>query len=196
MQDPFVHATRDFFTPRAATWEERFPDDEPAYADAVAHLELSPGNTAVDLGCGTGRALVPLRAAVGPEGVVAGLDLTPAMLERAALRDSVILGDARCLPLASGSVDGVLAAGLLTHLPDPQTGLSELARIARPGGRLGLFHPIGRRALAARHGHDLDPGDIRDPANLAAALDRTGWTLDVVHDDDHRYLAIARRAAS
>lgn len=43
---------------------------------------------------------------------------------------------------------------------------------------MALFHPIGRRALAQRHGHDLDPSDIRDPANLPAALSQTGSTLE------------------
>jgi SAM-dependent methyltransferase len=72
--------TRAFFAPRAATWEQRFPDDDPAYAAAVAELDLRPGETAMDAGCGTGRALPHLRAAVGPTGLVLGFDLTPEML--------------------------------------------------------------------------------------------------------------------
>ncbi len=57
----------------------------------------------------------------------------------------------------------VFAAGLVHHLPDPAAGLAELARVTRPGGRLVLFHPSGRAALAARHGRTLtryeDPED-------------------------------------
>jgi SAM-dependent methyltransferase len=52
----FLTETRAFFAPRAATWEQRFPDDDPAYAAAVAELRLRPGQTALDVGCGTGLA--------------------------------------------------------------------------------------------------------------------------------------------
>jgi SAM-dependent methyltransferase len=203
MQDPHINEhidehideTRSFFTPRAATWDEKFAGDDPAFAAAVAELGLGPGDTALDVGCGTGRALPHLRAAVGAAGTVAGLDLTPAMVEVAAQRGPALLGDARRLPLPDGALDAVLAAGLINHLPDPMAGLRELARVTRTGGRLALFSPVGRAPLAARRGHDLRPDDIRDPANLPGALDATGWSLVAVHDDPDRYLAVARRLA-
>lgn len=56
---------------------------------AVAALALRPGATVVDLGCGTGRNFPLLRAAVGPQGRVVGVDLTDAML-RAAPATSVL----------------------------------------------------------------------------------------------------------
>jgi SAM-dependent methyltransferase len=99
------------------------------------------------------------------------------------------------LPLPDRSVDAILAAGLIGHLPDADTGLRELARVARPGGRLALFHPIGRATLAARHGRPLDPDDIRTPAHIERLLTATGWRAEAVDDGPDRYLVIARRAA-
>jgi SAM-dependent methyltransferase len=87
----------------------------------------------VDAGCGTGRALPALRDAVGPDGTVIALQLTPQMLAQARSRgwakcaDLLVLADARALPFAAGSVDAVFAAGLVNHLPDPQAGFTELA---------------------------------------------------------------------
>jgi Methyltransferase domain len=118
----FLTETRAFFAPRAATWEQRFPDDDPAYAAAVAELRLRPGQTALDVGCGTGRALPHLRAGVGPDGQVVGFDLTPEMLATA--RDYgrhahglLILADVRRLPLPNKSVDGAFAAGCCPTSP-------------------------------------------------------------------------------
>ncbi len=104
-----------------------------------------------------------------------------------------MVGEATSLPLPSGSCDGVFAAGLLHHLDDPLVGLQEFARVARPGGVLALFHPLGRVALAARRGHDLDAADVRDARNLPAALAATGWELTHLDDGDEQYLAIAVR---
>jgi SAM-dependent methyltransferase len=190
--------TRAFFAPRAATWEERFPDDDPAYAAAVAELGLRAGQTALDAGCGTGRALPHLRGAVGPGGGVLGVDLTPEMLATARHHGRhrhgwLVLADARHLPLRAGGVDAVLAAGLLRHLPDAGDALTELARVTRAGGRLGLFHPSGRAALAARQGRRLRDDDQLAHANLRPLLERTGWRLDRYDDAADRFLAIAER---
>lgn len=189
---------QEFFAARAADWDTRFPDDGPAYAAAVAELGLRAGDRVLDAGCGTGRALPPLRAAVGPSGVVLGADLTPAMLREAvrAGRDrdgTLLLTDVAALPLRAGSLDAVFGAGLISHLPNPAEDLRELARVVRPGGVLALFHPIGRAALAARHGRPLTPDDLRAEPNLRPLLAGSGWRLTSYVDEDTRFLALAVR---
>ncbi|TDP89987.1 class I SAM-dependent methyltransferase [Labedaea rhizosphaerae] len=190
---PDIAKTREFFGPRAAGWENRFPDDEPVYARAIADLAPPAGGAVLDVACGTGRALPMLRAAVGESGVVLGVDLTPEMLAEAQRkgRKALVLGDARALPILSGAVDAVFAAGLLPHVP--VVVLAELHRVCRPGGRLALFHPISRQALARRHGHDPDPDDVRAEPNIRRALTAAGWTCDLVDDGPDRYLVTATR---
>jgi len=193
-----VSSTRAFFGTRAASWDDRFPDDGPAFTRAVAELSPPYGGVALDVGCGTGRALPALRGAVGPRGLAVGLDLTPEMLAGAAARGRadagrLVLADALRLPVRSGCADSVLAAGLIPHLPDPVAGLRELARATAPGGRLALFHPIGRRALAARHGSVPSDDDVRAPGRLPGALAAAGWRLVSLDDGDERYLALAAR---
>ncbi|MFI9726830.1 class I SAM-dependent methyltransferase [Streptomyces sp. NPDC102359] len=195
MSDDHTHV-QEFFTARAAGWDRRFPDDGPAYAAAVAELGLREGGRVLDAGCGTGRALPALRAAVGPSGVVLGADLTPAMLREAARagRDAdgaLLLTDVAALPLRSSSLDAVFAAGLIAHLPRPAENLREIARVVRPGGVLALFHPIGRAALAARQGRELTPDDLRAEPNLRALLSEAGWRMTSYVDEDTRFLALA-----
>lgn len=189
---------QEFFGARAADWDARFPDDGPAYAAAAAGLGLRPGDRVLDAGCGTGRALPALRDAVGPQGTVLGADLTPEMLAAAVRggRDAVgalLLADVARLPLRTDCLDAVFAAGLIAHLPRPAANLRELARVVRPGGRLALFHPIGRAALAARQGREITPDDLRAERTLRPLLAGAGWRMDSYVDEDDRFLALAVR---
>ncbi|MFG3144850.1 class I SAM-dependent methyltransferase [Streptomyces sp. NPDC048243] len=197
MSDYHTHV-QEFFGARAADWDTRFPDDGPAYEAAVSDMGLRPGDRVLDAGCGTGRALPPLKAVVGASGVVVGADLTWAMLEAAvrAGRDRdghLLLTDVAALPLRSESLDAVFAAGLVAHLPNPAENLRELARVVRPGGTLALFHPIGRAALAARQGRQLAPEDLRAESNLGPLLVDSGWDMTSYADEDARFLALAVR---
>ncbi|UUU43385.1 class I SAM-dependent methyltransferase [Streptomyces sp. NBC_00162] len=197
MSEDHTHV-QEFFGARAADWDRKFPEDAPAFATAVAEFGLRPGDRVLDAGCGTGRALTPLRAAVGPAGIVLGADLTPQMLAAAqragrAAQGALLLTDVARLPLRDGTLDAVFAAGLIAHLPDPAANLRELARVVRPGGRLALFHPIGRAALAARHGRELTPEDLRAEHNLGPLLARSGWEMTSYADEDARFLVLAVR---
>ncbi|MFB6517655.1 class I SAM-dependent methyltransferase [Streptomyces sp. NPDC056401] len=191
-------ATRAFFTPRAAAWEERFAYQTPAYEAAVARMRLRPGQRALDLGCGSGRALPALRALVGATGTVIGVDVTHAMLTAAARAGHggparLLLADCARLPLPGGAVHGIFAAGLLDHLPHPDTALREWARVTAPGGELLLFHPSGRAERAARHGRAVSPDDPLAEPNLRPALEAAGWHVATYEDAPGHFLTRATR---
>ncbi len=191
-------ATRAFFGPRAAGWEDRFPDDGPAYRRAVT--ELGPrarrGRRRRRLWHRPRTATAARRRRPGRHRARCRRHRRDA--GRGPRRDratvaTLLLADATRLPLPSGRLDAVFAAGLVTHLPDPVTGLAELARVCRDGGRLALFHPVGRAALARRQGRALDPDEVRSPARIRVALAEAGWRCDGVDDADERYLVLATR---
>jgi len=112
---------------------------------AVDALELERGDTVVDLGCGTGANLPHLRDAVGPEGAVVGVDLTPGMLAQASERVEragwenvhLALGDAARPPVED--VDGILGTFVVGMLDDPAAGVRAWRESVRPGGRVAVL---------------------------------------------------------
>ena len=98
---------------------------------------VRPGEKALDICCGTGDIAFALRAA-GAE--VVGLDFSPAMLSVAQkrVRDKVkfIQGDAQHVPFEDAAFDIVTIGYGLRNLESWEAGLEEMARLARPGGRI------------------------------------------------------------
>jgi len=200
-QSPSLAETQAFFAARAVGWEDRYPDDTPQFRRVLGELSVRSGMSVLDVGCGTGRALLLMREVVGAEGRVVGVDATPEMLLEAKRlgRQGIgrlVLGDAERLPIRDGCFDAVLASGLVPHLLDPVAGLAELARVTRQEGRLAIFHPIGRAALAARHRGVPSEDDITAPARIGRAVEAAGWRLASIDDAADRYLALAVRRSS
>jgi len=100
---------------------------------------------ALDLGAEDGS----LAAAWGGRGrSVFLLDLDPAMLRKAG-RPS-LAADAATLPIATGSVDLVVASALLEHVVEPEAVVAECARVLRPGGRIVAYVPWDRAVVRAK----------------------------------------------
>jgi demethylmenaquinone methyltransferase/2-methoxy-6-polyprenyl-1,4-benzoquinol methylase len=98
-----------------------------------------PGDSALDVCCGTGDFAVELRRAVGPSGRVVGLDFSPQMLEMARRKSSAIewlQGDALALPFGDGEFAAACVGFGVRNLSDHGRGFAEMARVVRPGGRV------------------------------------------------------------
>jgi demethylmenaquinone methyltransferase/2-methoxy-6-polyprenyl-1,4-benzoquinol methylase len=106
---------------------------------AARATRLAPGETAIDVACGTG-ALTRTLARLEPNAYVIGADFAWEMVRRAprerGVKVAYLAGDATRLPLPNESADVVTIAFGLRNLPDPDAGLREFRRVLRPGGRL------------------------------------------------------------
>ena len=114
---------------------------------AAAALDLSPGDTVVEMGCGTGANVPFLREQVGPDGRVVGIDVTRPLLDRARERAAeagwtnahVCAGDATQPPV-SGPVDAVLGTFVLGLFRDPAAVVDDWTDLCRPGGRVAVLN--------------------------------------------------------
>lgn len=126
------------FDPLTAEFD-RFTErlSRPLAARAISLAQLAAGQRVLDIGTGTG--VVALQAAA-KGGKVLGIDLSEGMLAYATAkaRGSVEFRrmDAEALQLEDASFDAVVSLFVLLHLPNPLTGLREMFRVLRPGGRL------------------------------------------------------------
>jgi ubiquinone/menaquinone biosynthesis C-methylase UbiE len=145
---------------------------------------LQPGERVLDVGCGTGAVTLPAKQQVGAGGYVAGIDPAPEMIDvarqkaqRMGLEIDFRTGVIEALPFPDASFDVVTASLMMHHLPAPLrvTGLAEIYRVLKPGGRLliaDLSSDPSRRqhllqALAMHQAGTFGLADLRQPLRQA-----------------------------
>jgi ubiquinone/menaquinone biosynthesis C-methylase UbiE len=146
----------------------------------VEALELEPGMTIVDVGCGTGAALRHAAERV-TEGRLIGIDPVERMLEiarehtkghPAEERIEFRLGSARSLPVDDACADLVLAFDSFDHWQDQRAGLAEVKRVLKPEGRLVVVKDRG------------SPGGRASRAAFEEAIDEVGFIIKHERDID------------
>ncbi len=119
---------------------------------ATALLALKPGDTVLDVACGTGRFTRAFGETVG-DGLAIGLDGSRSMLAKAVAEGGNVVylrADAVDLPLKTSTVDGLCCFAALHMFAEPETALDSFARVLKPGGRIALLTSARRAWQPAR----------------------------------------------
>ncbi|MEX0683713.1 MAG: methyltransferase domain-containing protein [Dehalococcoidia bacterium] len=182
-----------FYDPIA--WLSSFGTISNVRKATIKAARLQPGESVLDVGCGTGDLTLRAARKVGAEARVAGIDASPDMIgvanRKAAAKGRKIdfrLAPIEDLPFADSEFDVALSSFMLHHLPDDLKvrGLAEVCRVLKPGGRLIAVDikpdggPIG--LFMKLVGHSL-PDDY--PDQLRSAITDAGFkAVELVNPDD------------
>lgn len=191
-RDAWLARARAAWNDRAAQWDEMseanaVAPDRAADLDRIAAaLDLQPGSTVLDAGCGTGQfalAFADLGCAV------TAVDLAPEMLDRArahaAARNLAVdwrLGDLAHFDVPDATFDAVHARASLQFTPDLAAALSELRRVLRPTRPLlasvpGALSPIYGRSWRRFIEPDRHAVSYVSPWELENLLEHLGWQV-------------------
>ena len=122
-----------------AGWQEQL---WPAQESLLAEADPQPGETILDISCGTGLVTFPLAEIVQPGGSVTGIDISDGMIERAESENrrkgveniTFHRMDAEALNFSDNSFDKVICSLGLMYFPGPDKAIQEMYRVLKPGG--------------------------------------------------------------
>lgn len=168
----------------------------------VGLADVRAGETVLDLGSGGGIDCFLAARAVGPEGRVIGVDMTPDMvrLARANARETGAanvefrLGEIEHLPVESGMVDLVISNCVINLAPDKEAVFREAARVLRPGGRMVVSDIVAGSPVPNHLRARLDlwgecASGALDRAAYLAALRQAGFApVEVLEEHDWQTL--------
>lgn len=110
--------------------------------EMLARLRLKPGETMVDVGCGTGQHLARFAEAVGEDGRAVGCDFSEKAVAQTQSKGlEAHVADGADLPFEAASVDAIGSSFAIYYFPDLRKAMVEWQRILRPGGRMVVSGP-------------------------------------------------------
>jgi arsenite methyltransferase len=172
--------------------------------DPITLAELQPGQTVLDLGSGGGIDCFMAARQVGETGHVIGVDMTPAMLQKANQNKTKVdlsnvefrLGQIEDLPVESDTVDVIISNCVINLSPDKAAVFRETFRVLKPGGRLAVSDIVTLGRFSPQERADMDAWaecitGAEDVADYVAAIRAAGFVDISVRDKGNPNLEMA-----
>lgn len=172
--------------------------------DPITLAELQPGQTVLDLGSGGGIDCFMAARQVGESGQVIGVDMTPAMIDKANQNKTKVdlpnvtfrLGQIEDLPVDSGSVDVIISNCVINLSPDKTAVFRETFRVLKPGGRIAVSDMVTLGRFSGQERADMNAwaGCItgaEDVTDYVAAIQAAGFTDISVRDKSNPDLELS-----
>jgi ubiquinone/menaquinone biosynthesis C-methylase UbiE len=201
---PFDSQKSAFFDRLAEDWDESTDHHPSKLERIIGLLGLEPGDTVLDVGCGTGVMVPYLLERVGENGGIVAVDISPRMIEAAGGKFpheeypnvEFIAADVNEIRLEN-DYDAVLCYSCFPHFRDQKATVRHLAEGLKTGGTLAVAHSESRDAINAMHasGPEEIRGDYLPPADeIAEMMSDAGLEVIETVDDEEMFVVGGRKS--
>lgn len=194
---------REHFEKLAERWDAIYPIDRAVIIEGLLELfddELLKCDRILDVGTGTGM-IIPILRKRYPQAEIVSIDLAFEMLIRAEhrVKDPLLTqADVHNLPFSSANFDAIICHGSLPHFRDMVSALKEFKNISRRSCHLLILHDNNREKINEIHrtaqASVLHQDILPDGAFLKNLLEGSGFMVDLVLDDENRFVVSAHRS--
>jgi ubiquinone/menaquinone biosynthesis C-methylase UbiE len=192
-----------FFDRLAEDWDESV-DHDPGKLERIAGLlGLEPGDTVLDVGCGTGVTVPYLLERVGENGRIVAVDISPKMIEVAKRKFPAeeypnvrfIVADVNEMRWENG-YDAVLCYSCFPHFRDQNATIRHLTEGLKTGGTLAVAHSESRDAINAVHANG--PEEVRDDylppsGEIAKMMADAGLEITETIDGEEMFVVVGQK---
>jgi len=193
----------EFFDSIATKWDGWIDpiETQQILKDGLKRFSLSPAETVVDMGCGTGNLTQSILSILGPAGSVFAVDISPNMLKIAQQkipdqRVRWINTDAANLPMQNETVDRAVFYSVWPHFHHPEEVIKECWRYLKPKAFFHIWHSDSKDTINRIHtnaGVQVQSDILLPAIDLVDMIKRQGFKILDLVDDEKMYLITGRK---